>query len=100
MNAEEDSTQVWQGEWYSSAMRTTIDTAGRIVVPKPMRDELGLSGGQELEISSRDGRIEVDIPPVTMRLEKRQGVSVAVPSEDLPTLTAEQVRETLERTRR
>lgn len=81
-------------------MRTTIDAAGRIVVPKAMRDELGLSGGQELEITTRDGRLEVDIPPVTMRLVERDGVTSAVPSEPLPTLTASQVRETLERTRR
>ena len=35
-------------------MRTTIDTAGRIVVPKALRDELGLVGGEELEIIVRD----------------------------------------------
>jgi len=81
-------------------MRTTIDAAGRIVVPKPMRDELGLSGGQELEITARDGRIEVDVALVKMELKERGGVAVAVPSEPLPGLTAAQVRETLERTRR
>jgi len=81
-------------------MRTTIDSAGRIVVPKPMRDELGLSGGQELEISARDGRIEVDVPALPMKLEEHDGVVSAVPAEPLPTLTAAQVRETLERTRR
>jgi AbrB family looped-hinge helix DNA binding protein len=35
-------------------MRTTIDTAGRLVVPKPLRDMLGLTGGEELDISVRD----------------------------------------------
>jgi hypothetical protein len=65
-----------------------------------MRDELGLRGGQELEITAHDGRIEVDVPPVPMRLEERGGVAVAVPDETLPPLTTEQVRETLERTRR
>ncbi|CAN5565391.1 hypothetical protein BH24CHL9_BH24CHL9_15280 [soil metagenome] len=44
-------------------MRTTIDPAGRIVVPKTLRDELGLTGGQELEIEARDGRLEIDVPP-------------------------------------
>ena len=81
-------------------MRTTIDGAGRIVVPKPMRDELGLTGGQELEITARDGRIEVDVAPVPMRLEARDGVVSAVPEEPLQTLRASQVREILERTRR
>ncbi len=81
-------------------MRTTIDAAGRIVVPKLMRDELGLTGGQELEITTRDGHLEVDIPTVSMRLAERDGVVSAVPSEPLPVLTTDQVRETLERTRR
>ena len=81
-------------------MRTTIDAAGRIVVPKPLRDELGLVGGQELEISARDGKIEVDVSTTPMRLELREGVQVAVPSRPLPALSASQVREALERTRR
>jgi AbrB family looped-hinge helix DNA binding protein len=81
-------------------MRTTIDAAGRIVVPKAIRDALGLGAGQELEIAARDGRIEVDVPPVEMRLEDRGGLVVAVPGEPLPTLTAGQVREVLEQTRR
>lgn len=81
-------------------MRTTIDSAGRIVVPKQMRDELGLNGGQELEITTRDGHLEVDVPPVAMRLEEREGIAVAVPAEELPVLTAGEVRGFLERTRR
>lgn len=32
-------------------MRTTIDGAGRIVVPKKLRDRLGLVAGTEIEIS-------------------------------------------------
>lgn len=81
-------------------MRTTIDEAGRIVVPKPMRDELGLRGGDALEISVRDRVIEIDVPLAQIHLEMHTGVRVGVPDEDLPTLTNEEVRETLERTRR
>jgi AbrB family looped-hinge helix DNA binding protein len=32
-------------------MLTTIDAAGRIVVPKAMRDELGLTAGSTVDIS-------------------------------------------------
>ena len=81
-------------------MRTTIDAAGRIVVPKAVRDALGLGAGQQLEIVARDGRIEVDVPPVEMQLVTRDGLTVAVPDEPLPTLSADQVRDALERTRR
>lgn len=81
-------------------MRTTIDKAGRIVVPKAMRDELGFTGGSEVEISLVDGHIEIE--PVTshIRLEKRDGHWVAVADRDMPPLTAEMVRDALEKLRR
>jgi AbrB family looped-hinge helix DNA binding protein len=81
-------------------MRATIDRAGRIVVPKPLRDELGVVPGQVLDLEVRDGRLEVEVAPVEMRLEKGTRGPVAVPSEQLPPLSTELVRETLERVRR
>ena len=81
-------------------MRTTIDAAGRIVVPKPIRQELGLTAGQELDITARDGRLEIEVAPTPMRLERRGTGVVAVPETQLPPLTVDLVRETLERGRR
>jgi AbrB family looped-hinge helix DNA binding protein len=81
-------------------MRTTIDAAGRIVVPKRLRDEMGVQPGQVLELELRDGRLEVEIAPVEFRLQRHRHGPVAVPREAMPTLTAELVRQTLERTRR
>ncbi len=81
-------------------MRTTIDGAGRIVVPKSVRLALGLKPGQALEISAGDGRLEIEIAATPMQLKKRGKGIVAVPDADLPPLTAQQVRETLERIRR
>ena len=81
-------------------MRTTIDAAGRIVVPKALRQALGLKPGQPLEIRAGDGRLEIEIAPTPMQLKKRGKGVVAVPADALPPLTAEQVRETLERVRR
>lgn len=81
-------------------MQTTIDRAGRVVIPKPLRDELGLTGGETIEIVARDGRLEIDVPPTPMRLEHRGAGSVAVPETSLPLLTADEVRDTLERVRR
>jgi AbrB family looped-hinge helix DNA binding protein len=83
-----------------SGMKTTIDPAGRIVVPKALRQALGLKAGQTLDIRAGDGRLEIEIAPTPMRLKKRGEGIVAVPDETLPTLTAEQVRDTLERLRR
>ena len=81
-------------------MRATIDAAGRIVVPKLLRDALGLRPGQPLELQVRDGRLEIELASVGMRLEAGPHGPVAVASEALPTLSADLVRETLERTRR
>jgi AbrB family looped-hinge helix DNA binding protein len=81
-------------------MRTTIDAAGRIVVPKRLRDELGLQPGQELELEVSDGRLQVEVAPIDVRLQRRRHGPVAVADEKMPTLTADIVRETLERTRR
>ena len=81
-------------------MRTTIDRAGRLVVPKRLRDELGFAAGQELELNAVAGKLEVELPATEMRLEKRGGDLVAATDQPMPTLTAELVRATLERIRR
>lgn len=81
-------------------MKATLDDAGRLVVPKALRQALGLKAGQELEISAGDGRLEIEIAPTPMRLKKRGKGVVAVPHDELPPLSAEQVRETLDRIRR
>ena len=81
-------------------MKTTIDAAGRLVVPKALREMLGLHAGQILEVRAGDGRLEVEIAPTPLQLKRRGKGLVAVPDEVLPPLTAEIVRETLERVRR
>jgi AbrB family looped-hinge helix DNA binding protein len=81
-------------------METTIDHAGRIVVPKAMRDALGLKPGQVLDLRLGDGRLEIEIAATPMRLARRGKGVVAVVDEALPSLSAAQVRETLERIRR
>lgn len=88
------------GKWYISAMVTTIDAAGRIVIPKRLREELHFRPGQKLELSAVDGRLEIEHPTTPIRLEKRGGRLVAVADQEMPTLTAEMVRETLEQIRR
>ena len=86
--------------WHIFAMRTTIDLAGRIVVPKSLREALHLKAGQPLEIRVGDGRIEIEVATTPMALQKRGKDIFAVPEVEMPKLTAEDVRDALERVRR
>lgn len=81
-------------------MKSTIDAAGRIVVPKVLRERLGLTGGRAIDIREREGRLEIEPAPTPMTLVKRRGGRVAVPARKLPPLTDEIVRDTLEQLRR
>ena len=81
-------------------MRTAIDAAGRIVVPKALREKLGLTAGQPLEITERDGRLEIAPAATPMRLVDEGDGVTAVADAEMPPLTAAMVRETLERVRR
>lgn len=80
-------------------MRTTMDRAGRVVVPKPMRRRLGLDEGGPVELVERDGVLELTPVGVEVRVEQRDYGPVLV-ADDAPPLTDDDVREILERVRR
>ena len=81
-------------------MKSAIDSAGRVVIPKALRERAGLTSPRDIEITERDGKIEIEAVPTPMSLVKRRGRVVAVPEKRLPPLTDEIVRATIERTRR
>ncbi len=72
-------------------MRSTIDYAGRVVIPKAMRESAGLRPGSELEIEYRHGKVEIEPVRQKARLVRKSGVLVAVPPSGLPKVTTEQV---------
>lgn len=80
-------------------MQTTIDGAGRVVIPKAMRDELGLGRGGTVAITVRDGRIEIEAALVAMRVAETDAGPVIESDAGLPSLGAEEVRARLERVR-
>jgi AbrB family looped-hinge helix DNA binding protein len=43
-------------------MHVSIDGAGRVVVPKPFRDLLGISPDTPLEMDLVDGHLELSVP--------------------------------------
>jgi AbrB family looped-hinge helix DNA binding protein len=79
-------------------MRATIDGAGRLVVPKRLRDELGFVAGTELELAAVNGALEVRVPS-RVRIEDGPHGPRFV-AEDADPLTDEQVRELIETSRR
>lgn len=70
------------------------------MIPKRIRERLGLRGNDQVEITERDGRIEIEPAPTGVELVREGSVLVAGPERPLPPLTDEIVRETLDRTRR
>jgi AbrB family looped-hinge helix DNA binding protein len=81
-------------------MRTTIDSAGRLVVPKSIRDAMGLRAGRMVDLVFTDGRIEIELAAADVAVETGHGLPRLVPQEVLPDLTDDQIRDTLDATRR
>jgi AbrB family looped-hinge helix DNA binding protein len=75
-------------------MTTAIDSAGRLVIPKAVREAAGLRPGTPLDVRFRDGRIEIEPAPVAIAITHEGGVAVAVAKEPLPVLKAEVVTQT------
>lgn len=77
-----------------------MDSTGRIVIPKALRERLGFVPGEPLELAERDGRLEIEPAATATSLVRAKNGVAARPSRRLPPLTDEIVRATLERTRR
>jgi AbrB family looped-hinge helix DNA binding protein len=77
-------------------MLTTIDAAGRLVIPREIRREAALEPGTPLEIRWRDGLIEIEPQPLAVKIERKGRLLVAKPATKIPPLRSA----TVERTRR
>jgi AbrB family looped-hinge helix DNA binding protein len=81
--------------------KLTLDKAGRIVLPKPVRDELNLTAGDTLELETSGGDITLHPVRATTPLQKERGVWVIRTGDDLPASVVEdtirQIRQERER---
>jgi AbrB family looped-hinge helix DNA binding protein len=75
-------------------MQTTMDSAGRLVIPSEVRRQAGLRPGMPLDVRWRDGRIEIEPVPLRVTLRRRGHLLVAIPDEPVPPLTADSVERT------
>jgi looped-hinge helix DNA binding domain, AbrB family len=87
-------------QWHHGSMEVTIDAAGRIVIPKQVRDRLGLTAGTALELDELGDHVELRPAGREMWIDDSDGRPVARAGADAPVLTAEQVRDLMDRQRR
>src|SRR5574338_530646 len=71
-------------QWYSDTVRTTIDKAGRVVIPAALRDRAGLVAGAEVDVSIDETGIRIERvapPPRLMRIGRRLVARPSAPVE-------------------
>lgn len=72
-----DVTSSWQTAGNLLPVETTVDSMGRIVVPKPLRDALGLTPGTRLDVSRYGAGLHLVPAGRTARLRTLDGALVA-----------------------
>lgn len=83
-------------------MITTIDAAGRLVIPSEVRREAAIEPGTPLDVRWRDGVIEIEPRPLEVKLERKGRLLVAAPAARVPrlrTATVERTRHQVARSR-
>jgi AbrB family looped-hinge helix DNA binding protein len=74
-------------------MRSAIDKAGRLVIPRVLRDRIGLTDGGEVELALDGAGVRID-PVSTGELVEEDGFLV-IPASGMP-LTDDVVRELID----
>lgn len=78
--------------------RITIDKAGRVILPKPMREELQLAAGDTLELTSSGEQIVLRPVRAALPVAKEKGVWVFRTGEPLSSrVTDDALRDLRER---
>ena len=78
-------------------MKATVDAVGRIVIPKRIRDRLGIEVGAELEVVETETGIRVEVASVTPRIVRSAGRRVVKTGKALSAEAALAVRDELRR---
>ncbi len=73
-------------------MKTTMDHAGRVVIPKPVRDSAGLKPGVSVNVEYRDGRVQIEPVYKPVKWVRKGSFIVAKAPAGTPPLTAKTMR--------
>jgi bifunctional DNA-binding transcriptional regulator/antitoxin component of YhaV-PrlF toxin-antitoxin module len=71
-----------------------------MVIPKILREELGVNGPTDLELTSSDGRLELTVADVPAHVEERDGFPVIVTDRPMEPMSVAEARTAVERVRR
>jgi AbrB family looped-hinge helix DNA binding protein len=78
-------------------MKVTVDRAGRVVLPKPIREAAGLTSGQEVEVRLVGVVIEIEPIQPLVRVRTRPGrLPVLEVEGEVEPVTDDDVRAALE----
>jgi len=80
-------------------LQTTIDSAGRLVLPKEVREEAGILPGMTLRITVQEGKVEIEPLPLEVRIVQQGPLWIAVPAEAGPALSGATVDQVLRKVR-
>ena len=85
--------------WQGRGMRTTIDKAGRVVIPAAIRAKVGLQPGAEIDVLVEDGSIRLVRAVPRSKLVRVGKRLVARPTADSRSLPAVDVAALIEEER-
>ena len=91
---------LFAGSGLFCTMKTTIDHAGRLVIPKDVRREARNKPGMPLDVRWENGKIAIAPAPLPVKLERKGRLLVAVPTKDTSRLTTDTVQRTPKQLRR
>lgn len=57
-------------KWYHNPMEATLDSGGRLLLPKSLRDALGLTPGSTVDVSPYGSGVQITPGGRTARLER------------------------------
>jgi AbrB family looped-hinge helix DNA binding protein len=73
-----------------------MDMRGRLWIPQEIRQKAGLQPGMPLEVTLKDGKIEIEPAPVEMELVQEGSFLVLTPKGNLPPMDESVIEATRE----